>query len=380
MTTSTLSSRIDSRLDSGFARLTFCLALIAFLTGFAAAEKALAFGTPTVQIYVGGSNVGELDWSHTGVQQPLPDGACGFRVNGITLLAWGWYEGGDFGTDEMQIANNGVELAPVPSEYLEVTGPFGPSCDNNWYVNTPSTPNGQIPWDAIKLVIQFLDIEDVEFIDVNFDPLPEGGTPMGPDAKFDPCSVPEFCEEPDTPTWPEAELIDTDCLLQWAMGLECDPEQQEADQGADIGFLAAWQLEAATITLEQNGVLYQARNAVNAAASWLNVVAASRDRLVDRAAGRFLSLDESNHIGRYISAVDFAQAGVARCVDSVNRVMDSRDPAGDGTLATAAADCEQARYQMGDVNDAARAYAHLRSDDATVGSSTGTATGSTTGR
>lgn len=76
----------------------------------------IAFGTPTVGIYVNGPLGGTLDWNNTGVETPMPPGACGFRIDGTNLLEWAWSSGGLYGTTVMPIENNGVELPNEPGE------------------------------------------------------------------------------------------------------------------------------------------------------------------------------------------------------------------------------------------------------------------------
>jgi hypothetical protein len=157
----------------------------------------VAFGIPTVEIYVDGPFGGQLDWHNTGVDQPVPADACGFRVDGPNLLAWVWYEGGVSGVEFMDIPNNGDELPSEPGVWIEFTGPYGDHCADSWVFHTPATPGAEPPLGAVKLVIQFLDWHDIEFLNAGFQVMPSED-PWGPDPEpVDPCEVREFCEPPE---------------------------------------------------------------------------------------------------------------------------------------------------------------------------------------
>lgn len=180
-----------------------------------ATPDPIVFGTPTLSVFVDGELGGTLDWNNVGVDIPMPPGACGVRIDGVNLLEWAWYEGGVFGTTFMNIENNGAELPGEPGEWIEFTGPYGPGCGDEYFVHTPASMNGVVPWNAVKLVVQFLDYDDLVFLDAGLMPLPPPD-PGGPDPEPpDPCAIPEFCGEP-------RDLVS--CFIDWEGKSHCSEE------------------------------------------------------------------------------------------------------------------------------------------------------------
>jgi hypothetical protein len=189
MLTITLRSRVRSRrrtLKRGTATLLgFVMALgpgrslLATDLGFSGGSDPVPFGIPTAEIYVDGELGGQIEWNNTGVAVPFPEGACGFRVDGVNLLEWAWYEGGPFGDELMNIPHNGQELPGEPGEWIEFTGSVGACDDAPWVFHTPATPGGDPPPNAVKLVIQFLDWDDIEFLERQL-PGPARRGSMGP--------------------------------------------------------------------------------------------------------------------------------------------------------------------------------------------------------
>jgi len=148
--------------------------------GFSGGADPIPYGIPTAEIYVDGELGGQIEWNNTGVAVPFPEGACGFRVDGVNLLSWTWYEGGVWGTEVMDIDHNNQAIPEEPGAWIEFTGSLS-DCDGApWVFHTPATPGGDPPPNAVKLVIQFLDWNDIEFLDGNFQVLP-AEDPWGPD-------------------------------------------------------------------------------------------------------------------------------------------------------------------------------------------------------
>ena len=187
---------MTGRFIRGACGAVLALGLFAML----GAAPALAYGTPTYTIYVNGPFGGTIDAS--GGAPPLPAGACGMRLTNSNVLAWDWYEGGTWPDAVMDVENNGWMPPANQLQWLiEFTGPFGGTCNGEYVFHTPATPTSEPPPGAVALVVQFVDADDVEFLDFNFqvyDP-PDPPEPEDPPDPGDICkAVPEFCELPDS--------------------------------------------------------------------------------------------------------------------------------------------------------------------------------------
>ena len=161
------------------------------------------------------------------------------NVDGVNLLEWACYNGGN---EVMDIPNNGYEL---PGEWIEFTGPYGGDCEDAFVFHTPATPSGEPPPGAVRLVIQFLDWDDIEFLTAGFQVIPTENS-WGPDPEpVDPCEVPEFCEPP---VASDDIQLDLGCIPYWNIGEPCENEGEDAAIGSLAGYSAArnapkWRLQ-----------------------------------------------------------------------------------------------------------------------------------------
>ncbi|MEM9385242.1 MAG: hypothetical protein AAGA68_09300 [Pseudomonadota bacterium] len=317
----------------------------------------MAFGTPTVEIFVNGPFGGDIEWTASGEAVPFPDGACGFRVKGNNLLEWGWYEGGVAGNDFMNgVNNNGLELPHVPNEWLEFTGPYGDNCEEGYVFHTPATPTSLPPAGAIKLVIQFVDWDDIEFLTAGFQPFEVQDGLEPPDEPPPLCEiVPEFCE----PVTDEL-VFDGGCDDEIVGG--CDDGEEGAEHGALTTFSAGWNVRGTVQVLALPNVPLYADLLIPLSNARDYAVAAqstSRD-LIEFAESERVSREESLLAARFANATDLAERKLETCTAAVERALYET---GRGMREEAVAQCEEAAMQLYDAHESAQAFARLRSHD-----------------
>jgi len=304
----------------------------------------IAFGIPTVHIYVDGPLGGTLDWNNTGVETPMPAGACGFRIDGPNMLEWAWYEGGIYGTSVMAIQHNGQALPEEPGAWIEFTGPYGPGCGNEYVVYTPASLNGVVPNNAVKLVLQFLDWDDIVFLDAGMMPLPP--VPPGdpdPDPP-DPCHIVEFCEGP-------RDFVN--CFLDFDFNSHCDEDAATLDLSL-TGLDATRGLRALAASFAGTTVKVSPNTAIalKAALQRVDRARAQQDRLLRSVASHGVSRDQARLLGRIDTSLQFAQAKVAACSAASQAAQRSRKPGADGSAKRAAVACARAADNTLDVHEA----------------------------
>lgn len=136
-----------------------------------------------VHMYVDGPLGGQIVVD--GADEP-PPGTCGAR---FVLNSDNWYwAGGYYGeTGPLDdLWNNGLY-----TKSLTLTGAFTGCPQVAYLAVTPATPDEHVPVGAISLVVQ-IDLDDIEWLDFNGNPVPE--PPPWPHHVFDPCEIPDFCE------------------------------------------------------------------------------------------------------------------------------------------------------------------------------------------
>ncbi len=321
--------------------------------------EPIAFGIPTVEIFVSGPFGGDIEWNNTGAAQPFPEGACGFRVKGNNMLEWAWYEGGVAGNDYMDhLPNAGYEFPHVPNEWIEFTGPYGANCEDGYVFVTPSTPTGTPPIGAVKLVIQFLDWDDIEFLDSGFQPyeVPEGWDP-DPEP-IDPCeAIPEFCESP-----ADDFAFDFGCNWAWMQGLPCDEEEEDAELGALGGFNGAWNVRVVVgaLDLPSRAIDPNVLLPIDTAREWLDMTSNALLKLRSSADARELSRAEARYMGFLSTAVHLSHGKLEQCQEATEEALYAEDARSRQQASEA---CEQAAMQMIDIHEAGTAYARLRQDE-----------------
>jgi len=157
--------------------------IIAFITALALAIPAAATYVD-VHMYVNGPFGGQIVIDGAG--EP-PPGTCGAHF--VNPDAWYWAEGEVSEQGPLEgLWNNGLD-----TNSLTLTGTFTGCPQANYLAVTPATPDGWVPAGAISLVVQ-IDLDDIEWLDFNGNPTPD--PPPPPETPvFDPCEIPEFCED-----------------------------------------------------------------------------------------------------------------------------------------------------------------------------------------
>lgn len=227
---------------------------------------------------------------------------------------------------------------------IEFTGPYGPECGEEYVVHTPASVNGVPPWNSVKLVLQFLDWDDIVFLDAGLMPLPPIGPGHPNPEPPDPCAIVEFCEGP-------RNLVN--CFLDFEGNSHCDEDAAALDLsltgiGASHGLRAlAGSLARTTLKVAPN-----VGTAVAAAVQRIDRARSQRDRLVRAARTRALSGQQARLLGRVVSTIDFAQARVAECRAATSAVQRSWQPGADGSANRAAIACARAADDTLDLHEA----------------------------
>jgi hypothetical protein len=170
------------------ASIRSCLSLPGLVAtlglALASASPAMAVNV-FVHMYVDGQLGGQIIVD--GASEP-PAGTCGAHF--INPDAWFWAEGeyAEIGTLD-DLWNNGLA-----TNSLTLTGQFTGCSPASYLAVTPATPDGHVPAGAISLVVE-IDTDDIEWLDFNGNPVPEGPPPPFVPPAFDPCDFPGFCED-----------------------------------------------------------------------------------------------------------------------------------------------------------------------------------------
>ena len=330
------------------------------------ATEPIQFGIPVVTILVDGPNGGTVDWDNTGVADPWPEGACGFRVKGNNMPGddgdpedvggWGWYGGyTNVQGDLLPIANNGIDLPDHPGSYLEFTGPYGDNCEDGYVFHTPATPTSLPPATAIGLVIQFYDWDDIVFLDSGFQPFEVPDNPWGPDPDFEPPF--DICEE--APWLCEGPSDFQSCFwIETFDGWEnnCPDGGGESGRIADLVLAASWGVSEVERFVGTTGSgeeallpIYQAQQKLQSARVLLEELGEierySRDR------------KRQIQLGRIAANLSQAERQLEACQKASERLSQSRDPRREAPRA--AERCGEAASSLGSAHDAARAFRFL---------------------
>jgi hypothetical protein len=280
---------------------------------------AFAYGIPTYTIYVDGPFGGTIETS--GGAEPLPPGACGLRLTNANALAWYWYEGDIWPQDVMNVDNNG--WFPPNDQLmwlLEFTGPFGEGCGSPYTFHTPATPDGEPPAGAIALVIQFVDVDKVEFLDFDFDvyeppEIPDPDPPI--DDPEDVCEmVPEFCEIPDS-------LVEDPCH-HWDWTEICDSGEEGGRLMLGVGRIVEPRvLGLATLAgAAADGPRLRAALARTAdAMSFGPLVAQTLERWLTATDGRLRATASRKAASEVLVGVGLASRELQRCQDGLRAAL-----------------------------------------------------------
>lgn len=296
-------------------RAAHCAILAAAALTVPGVAPAFASGTPTYVIYVDGPMGGTIE--ATGGAPPLPEGACGLRVTNANALAWAWYEGGVFAQTPMDVPNNG--WFPPDNQLvwlIEFTGPFSDDCNSPYVFHTPATPGAEPPPGAIALVVQFLDGDDVEFLDFDFDVYEPPELPE-PDPEIDdPVSIceaiPEFCEMPDT-------FVQDPCY-NWHWKEPCDSGEESGRLFFGIGRIVEPKvlgLSALSGTASDVPKLRDAMKRTAQAIRFGPVVNATLERWLETTRGRVRSTAAEKAVSDALVAAGLASRGLQRCHDAL---------------------------------------------------------------
>lgn len=321
------------------------------------ATPAQAFGTPTYIIYVDGPNGGTIEAS--GGALALPEGACGMRLLSNNVLAWYWAEGDVFPIGELNVPNNGWQPpANVLTELIEFTGQFGGDCEGEYVFHTPATPTAEPPPGAIALVVQFVDPDDVVFLNENFQiwEAPEPSEPQEPPDQEDICeAVPEFCEGP------VGSFVEDPCASGTWSEL-CDDAEALGQLGFGVGHIVEppiLGLSALNGTSADVKILRTALARVSKATAFDPAVKHAHATLIRRADGRLISRDGQRWLSRTAVAASLAGLELQQCKATIERTLRTASTAARSSQAAlsqarrASAVCTAAATTFADAHGAA---------------------------
>ena len=214
----------------------FCLPTLCVYLAFIASP---ALGAGSIIVQYGG--FGSAQFIVNGYPpDAIPTNACGFRLEQPGGWDGGWHFAGsspgdvysdlifgEFSSEDYGTVPDGPDPGNAPDlpEYIQMTGPIHPGCNDNLYFF--STPMVQIigtmeaPTGTNYFVADFWDDNDIVWLggagEVLPYPKPVGEEP--PDTP-DPCEAwPDFCE----PTTPQIEQLATDEFVLFDCGLHAAP-------------------------------------------------------------------------------------------------------------------------------------------------------------